>query len=65
MAPLGRLDRCKHIRSHEMFYADQMNQSDLFHSGIFWCNVTHNGTGPDGQECCIEECLAGRECFQD
>ena len=60
----GRTCMCKHIRSKEMFYSDTPFVEDQFHSGIYWCDHTDGGLGPDGQ--CVDsmECTQDRECFE-
>ena len=55
---------CKHLRSKEMFHSDKPLELDQFHSGIFWCEKTHDGRGPDGVFADMEECSAARECFE-
>ncbi|PCJ67106.1 MAG: hypothetical protein COA73_00365 [Candidatus Hydrogenedentota bacterium] len=59
-----RVRLCKHIRSKESFHSDQPMVDDLYHSGIFWCNQTGDGIGPDGSCADNEECSSTRECFE-
>ena len=59
-----RLKICKHIRSKEMFHSDTPLVEDEFHSGIYWCNMTGDGMGPDGACADSEECSLGRECYE-
>lgn len=61
----ARVCMCKHLRSKEMFYSDKPFEMDAYHSGIFWCEKTHDGLGPDGVFADIEECTAARECFEE
>ena len=56
---------CKHLRSKEMFHSAEMKVDDQFHSGIFWCNDTLEGTGPDGSCADHEDCGPGRSCFEE
>lgn len=60
-----RMCLCKHLRSKEMFHSSGPYTQDLYSSGIFWCNITQNGRGPDGRYVDIEECSAVRECFEE
>ncbi len=62
--PLNRRVTCKHIRSKESFHSDTPLVEDEFHSGIFWCDLTSDGTGPDGSCAHAEECSSGRECYE-
>lgn len=55
---------CRHIRSQESFYSDSPLVEDQFHSGIYWCNITGDGMGADGQCACTEECVPGRACYE-
>ncbi len=56
---------CKHLRSKEMYHSDTPNVEDQFHSGIFWCDQTAKGLGPDGAFVDSEECTSARGCFQE
>lgn len=55
---------CRHIRSKETFHSTTPHVEDLYHSGIYWCDKTSEGRGPDGAFACLEECMAGRSCFE-
>lgn len=55
---------CRHIRSQESFYSTTPHVEDEFHSGIYWCQITGDGLGPDGVCTGSEECSAARECFE-
>jgi hypothetical protein len=48
-----------------MFYSDKPFEMDAYHSGIFWCEKTHDGLGPDGVFADIEECTVARACFEE
>jgi len=56
---------CQHLRSKEMFHSDKPFEMDAFHSGIFWCDKTQDGIGPDGVYADNEECNAARDCFEE
>ena len=60
----GRMPVCKHIRSQESFFSATPQLEDDLHSGLYWCDLTSDGMGPDGQCTGLEECSSGRECFQ-
>lgn len=60
----GLQTMCKHLRSKEMYHSDQPQREDLYHSGIFWCDVTADGLGPDRSCADSEECMIGRGCFE-
>ncbi len=60
-----RVSMCKHLRSKEMFHSEAPQDEGLYHSGIFWCGATAQGTGPDGVCADSEECSRSRECFED
>lgn len=55
---------CRHIRSKESFHSATPLKEDLYHSGIYWCDLTGDGRGPDGSCACVEECTADRACFE-
>ena len=55
---------CKHVRSKEGFHSDNAFVEDEFHSGIYWCELTSDGLGPDGNCVDAEECSRGRTCFE-
>lgn len=61
---VSRRSICRHIRSKESFHSDTPLVEDLYHSGIYWCDLTSEGRGPDGACAGCEECIAGRECFE-
>ncbi len=56
---------CKHLRAKEMYYSNSPGEIDQFHSGIFWCDRTHDALGPDGVYADNEECNPVRSCFQE
>ena len=60
----GRVALCKHLRSKEMYHSDTPMEEDLYHSGIYWCQHTTTGIGPDGSCVDSEECSAERGCFE-
>lgn len=62
--PLRR-DFCKHMRSKEMYHSDKPYEEDDLHSGIFWCDSTGDGLGPDGSCADSEDCKFGRSCFEE
>jgi hypothetical protein len=55
---------CQHLRSKEMYYQGHDAQEDAFDSGVYWCLLTHEKLGPDGQSAARNECCEGRGCFQ-
>ena len=55
---------CRHLRSKEMYHSEEPHREDLFHSGIFWCDITGDGLGPDRTCADSEECISGRSCFE-
>ncbi len=57
--------QCKHLRCKEMFHSPDMKFDDPMHSGIFWCNQTTRGVGPDGGFVDGEECASTRGCFEE
>jgi hypothetical protein len=59
-----RKDVCKHVRSHESFFSPDPLVEDEFHSGVYWCNKTGDGLGPDGRCANAAECSPTRECFE-
>jgi hypothetical protein len=63
---LNSANRCKHIRSKEMFIEVEPD-SNVPHmgSGIFWCVYTQNCLGPDGSVAEPEQCTPGRGCFEE
>ncbi|MHC4996523.1 MAG: hypothetical protein ACYTGQ_15870 [Planctomycetota bacterium] len=56
--------RCKHLRSKEMFYETDSNEDDMYCSGIFWCARTEKALGPDVKPASDEDCGADRDCFE-
>ena len=60
----GRRIVCKNLRCKEMYYSPNALQEDAFHGGSYWCELTHNGRGPDGVWADNEECTPTRSCFQ-
>lgn len=57
---------CKHLRSHEMNFRDSpLDPEDDDSSGIYQCQKTQDGIGPDGEPVDREECTADRECFEE
>ena len=61
----SRVQVCRHIRSQESFYSNTPLKEDQFHSGVYWCGLSGEGMGPDGQCAGTGECSATRECFED
>ncbi len=59
-----RLKVCKHIRSKESFHSETPLEEDDFHSGIYWCNMTGDGMGPDGTCADSQDCGPDRECYE-
>ncbi len=59
-----RLKVCRHVRSKESFYSETPLVEDEFHSGVYWCDLTSDGIGPDGRSADAEECCQGRACFE-
>lgn len=55
---------CRHVRSKESFHSKSPLVEDQFHSGVYWCDLTADALGPDGQCADAEECTQGRECFE-
>ena len=56
---------CKHLRSKEMYHSKEPMKEDDFHSGLYWCDQTSKGLGPDGTYCDSWECAEGRACFEE
>lgn len=56
---------CKHLRSKEMFYSETPLTEDQYHSGVYWCEETMKGLGPDGSFVDSEECTPSRSCFEE
>lgn len=56
---------CKHLRSKEMFHSETPLAEDAYHSGIYWCEQTSEGLGPDGECADSGECASGRGCFEE
>ena len=52
---------CRFLRSKEMYY--DAPDDDAFASGIFWCQRTQEGFGPDGEPCDKKRCCANRTCY--
>jgi hypothetical protein len=44
-----------------MFY--QGAEDDAFASGCYWCTLTQEAFGPDGQPAGKNECCQGRACY--
>ena len=61
----GRQLFCRHLRSKEMYHSDAPHVEDQFHSGIYWCNHTSDGLGPNGDGVDREDCCAGRDCYEE
>lgn len=59
----GRMQMCKHLRSHEMYFLDSDDDETENHSGSYWCNMTQENFGPDGNFADRGECCSGRDCF--
>ena len=57
-------NRCKHLRSKEMFYETGVPVDQRAGSGIFWCGHTLKCLGPDGDPVSREECSPERRCFE-
>jgi hypothetical protein len=55
--------QCPHLRSKEMYYEAPGQEEDAFSSGTYWCMLTQEGVGPDGQPVTREDCCSGRGCF--
>lgn len=54
---------CQHLRNKEMYYQGHDQEDDSFSSGVYWCLLTHENFGPDGQPAGRKECCNGRGCF--
>jgi hypothetical protein len=61
--PTQRRMPCQNLRSKEMYYQGADQQDDEFSSGVYWCMLTHENFGPDGQPTGRKECCDGRGCF--
>lgn len=61
----GKVLPCKHLRSKEMFYADDPFGEDAFSSGLYWCACTEKPKGPDGKLVDRMECTPDRDCFTE
>jgi hypothetical protein len=58
-------DRCRHLRSKEMFVEVPTDLSiPRYHSGHYWCVHSQNVLGPDGKVANEENCRPGRSCFE-
>jgi hypothetical protein len=57
---------CHRLRCKEM-YIDMGTVFNLEDSGsgIYWCSHTQNCMGPDGKVADLENCQAGRGCFEE
>jgi hypothetical protein len=59
------VEYCQRLRCKEMF-VDMGEPFDLKDSGsgIYWCSRTQTSLGPDGQFAHVEQCRAGRGCYE-
>ena len=58
---------CIHLRSKAMYVIGQRdaNHPDEFGVSGCWCNMTQHVFGPDNLGVGRQECVSGRECFQE
>ena len=67
MSGYDRTKLCAHLRSKNMYYAnDEGHASGQDTSGLtelFWCNRTMKNCGPDDRLCDCNTCVPGRTCF--
>jgi hypothetical protein len=58
---------CIHLRSKAMYVIGERgaDQPDEFGVSGCWCNMTQHVFGPDNQGVGRQECVSGRECFQE
>lgn len=57
---------CQRLRAKE-YYLDGPNSEAMAHSEpetAYWCLLSMQAFGPDGDYCCPEACVGGRECFE-
>lgn len=59
-------ERCRCLRSKEMFVEVEDAPDPLLHSGsgIYWCVHTQNCLGPDGKVAAPDSCKPGRSCYE-
>jgi len=60
---------CTHLRTKTMYYMpDEMEAGPGFikvtTTGVYWCNKTSGGRGPDGETSTPHTCQSGRSCYQ-
>ncbi len=60
--------RCRHLRTKTMFVAtgdwDEHAREHPSTSAAYWCLQVMGPVGPDGQPACLDDCRAGRACFE-
>ena len=60
--------RCRHLRTKTMFVAtgdwDEHARQHPSTSAAYWCLQVMGPVGPDGQPACLDDCRAGRACFE-
>ena len=57
---------CERLRAKE-YYVDGPLSDAMRHSEsetAYWCLLSMQAFGPDGDFCCPETCQRGRECYQ-
>jgi hypothetical protein len=68
MADYDRTKICSHLRSKNMYFANDAGHAcgtdttDL--TEVFWCTVTMRNCGPDDHMCDCTKCIPGRACFR-
>lgn len=64
----GPAERCRHLRTKTMFVAsgewDERAAEYPSTSAAYWCLLVMGPVGPDGQPCALDDCRAGRGCFE-
>jgi hypothetical protein len=56
--------RCRRLRTKSMFIHSEPDETVQGSNPIFWCLHTQNCLGPDGKAVTIENCCAGRDCYE-